>query len=130
MKKARQPQNVNNVPFKAVLPMKLRNHVSGKSDRQKLAPCIQELTVLFARLKEHEFNDELCAKETAALREANREYLTTRYENTARKISLVNLKAMYDNLDKYFLHGLHRPPCRSVFSLRRVSSCSTCDISI
>lgn len=81
MKKARQPQNVNIVPFKAVLPMKIRNHVSGKSDRQKAAPCIQELTVLFAKLKEHEFNDELCAKETAVLREANREYLTTRYES-------------------------------------------------
>jgi len=76
--KARTPQNVNTVPFKAVLPLKIRNHVSGKSDRQKLAPCIQELTVLFAKLKEHEFNDELCAKEVAILREANREYLTTR----------------------------------------------------
>lgn len=80
LKNARQPQNVNIVPFKAVLPMKLRNHVSGKSDRQKTAPCIQELTVLFAKLKEHEFNEELCVKETAILRAANREYLTTRYE--------------------------------------------------
>lgn len=78
-KTARQPQDVNNVPFKAVLPMKLRNRVSGKSDRQKAAPCIHELTMLFAKLKEHEFNDELCAKETAILRAANREYLTTRY---------------------------------------------------
>lgn len=77
-KTARQPQNINKVPFKAVLPMEIRNHVSGKSDRQKQAPCIQELTVLFAKLKDHEFNDELCAKETKILREANREYLTNR----------------------------------------------------
>jgi len=80
MKKAtaRQPQNIKAVPFQAVLPIKIRNHVSGKSDKQKLAPCIQELTVLFAKLKEHDMNDELCAKETAILREANREYLTNR----------------------------------------------------
>lgn len=78
MKNSRRAQNVFDVPFKAVLPMKLRNHVSGKSDRQKVAPCIQELTVLFAKLKDHDFNDELCAKEVAAVREANREYLTTR----------------------------------------------------
>lgn len=79
MKQAREPQNVKKVPFKAVLPMRIRNHVSGKSDRQKEAPCIHELTVLFAKLKDHEFNDEMCAKETAALRAANREYLTNRY---------------------------------------------------
>lgn len=78
LRNGRRPQDINSVPFKAVLPLKIRNHVSGKSDRQKIAPCIQELTVLFAKLKEHEFNDEMCAKEVAILREANREYLTTR----------------------------------------------------
>lgn len=78
MRNGRKPQNVSAVPFKAVLPMKIRNHVSGKSDRIKVAPCIQELTALFAKLKDHEFNDELCTKEVAAVREANREYLTTR----------------------------------------------------
>ncbi|KAJ6642787.1 hypothetical protein Bhyg_07741, partial [Pseudolycoriella hygida] len=57
MKNGRKPQSIHKVPFKAMLPMELRNHVS-----------------------DHEFNDEHCAKEVAALREANREYLTTRRE--------------------------------------------------
>lgn len=76
--KARQPQNINKVPFKAILPLKIDNSVSGKSGRIKLAPCIQELTALFAKLKDHDFNETLCAKEVATLREANREYLTNR----------------------------------------------------
>lgn len=102
LRNGRWPQDINNVPFKAVLPMKLRNHVSGKSDRQKLAPCIQELTVFFARLKEHEFNDELCAKETAALRAANREFLTTRYKHLVelyKNCFISPFKTSYDDLD-------------------------------
>ncbi|KAG4077196.1 hypothetical protein HA402_016183 [Bradysia odoriphaga] len=104
IKKGRDPQNVNKVPFKAVLPMKLRNHVSGKSDRLKPVPCLQELTFLFAKLREHEFNDELCAKETAALRAANREYLTTRRETkqTRNEGKLVPGKDLhYKQLNNY-----------------------------
>lgn len=78
MGNGRWPQKIDKVPFRALLPLKLRNRVSGKSDRQKLAPCIQELTALFAKMKEHEFDEQLCAKEIETLRKANRDYLTSR----------------------------------------------------
>lgn len=78
-KNGRIPQDINKVPFKANLPLKLRDRVSGKSDRQKPVPCLQELTTLFASLRDNDFNEELCVKETAALRAANREYLTNRW---------------------------------------------------
>lgn len=75
----RWPQNINKVPFKALLPLKLRNHVSGKSDRQPEVPCLHELTLLFASLKTHEFDDLLCVREADKLRQANVEYLTKRF---------------------------------------------------
>lgn len=74
-KHARLPQDPNTVPFKAMLPMRLNNYVSGKSDRQAEVPCLQELTILLASLKTNEFDESLCKKEIEILRQTNLDHL-------------------------------------------------------
>lgn len=74
-KNARRPQDPNKVPFKAMLPMRLNNYVSGKSDRQTEVPCLQEITVLLASLKTNEFDESLCKKEIELLQKTNIEHL-------------------------------------------------------
>lgn len=59
----RRPQNEAAVPFQEILPLKLKNSVSGKSDSQKEVACLQEMSVLFACLKTNDFVEATCAKE-------------------------------------------------------------------
>ncbi|XP_063701536.1 small ribosomal subunit protein mS37 [Culicoides brevitarsis] len=66
-KRARLPQNVNRVPFAEVLPLKLRDRVSGKGSRVSDVACVQEMTTMFACLKANEFNEAACTKEIDAL---------------------------------------------------------------
>lgn len=51
------------VPFQEILPIKLRNMVSGKGDKSRTTACVQEMSVLFACLKKHDFKESACAKE-------------------------------------------------------------------
>lgn len=55
--------NRDHVPFKEVLPISLRNRVSGKGDKGSAAPCIQEMSVLFACLKKNDFKEIKCSSE-------------------------------------------------------------------
>jgi hypothetical protein len=45
--------------------------VSGKVDSQKTVPCLHEMSVLFAALKNTEFNENLCSKEIEAVKKAH-----------------------------------------------------------
>lgn len=72
---ARVPQDIKKVPFKPILPLKLRDRgklnwimrlhnnslkpplVSGKVDSQKQVACLHEMSVLFASMKDNEFNE-------------------------------------------------------------------------
>ncbi|XP_073986677.1 small ribosomal subunit protein mS37 [Rhodnius prolixus] len=56
------------VPFKELLPLKLKTSVSGKGDKNTGASCVQEMSVLFACLKRNGFNDIPCNKEVTAFR--------------------------------------------------------------
>ncbi|XP_049877112.1 uncharacterized protein LOC126374485 [Pectinophora gossypiella] len=59
---ARRPQR-EPVPFQMLLPLELKKTVSGKGDRTKEAACMQELAVMFACFKKHEFDQQECLKE-------------------------------------------------------------------
>lgn len=63
---ARRPQKVDQVPFQELLPLRLRNHVSGKSNRSNEVSCLQEMTQMFACLKTNEFAENLCGKEISS----------------------------------------------------------------
>lgn len=55
--------------------------VSGKVDAQKQVACLHEMSVLFASLKDHEFNEAYCTKEVEALKQANIVAMNTAREN-------------------------------------------------
>lgn len=67
------------VPFQTRLPLKLKDRVSGKGDNLKEASCVYEMSLLFACLKLHEFNQELCSKEIETFQNCFK-------ETTARKL--------------------------------------------
>ncbi|CAH1365156.1 hypothetical protein MTP99_001448 [Tenebrio molitor] len=54
------------VPFQEILPLKLKDRVSGKGDKSSDVCCIYEMSVLFACFKTHDFNQAPCSKEIAA----------------------------------------------------------------
>lgn len=51
------------VPFQEILPLKLKQRVSGKGDKTSEVVCIHEMSVLFACLKTNDFNQAMCSKE-------------------------------------------------------------------
>lgn len=53
------------VPFQEMLPLKLKENVSGKGDKIKEVACIYEMSLLFACLKKTEFDQASCSKEIA-----------------------------------------------------------------
>lgn len=80
-KKARLPQNEKKVPFDQMLPLALRDRVSGKGGRTSNVACIQEMTVLFACLKNNEFNEVPCAKEISNFNGCYKTYLDVNFEH-------------------------------------------------
>ncbi|KAL6425337.1 hypothetical protein ACFW04_009503 [Cataglyphis niger] len=72
---AREPQNEKKVPFKAILPLKLRNHVSSKNQKETDRGCLQELTLLLTCLEENEFQDKRCIPQFQALNQCYNTYM-------------------------------------------------------
>jgi hypothetical protein len=106
-KNARAPQNIRAVPFKPILPMNLRDRgecrnfhtfilaynlllaVSGKVDAIDTVPCLHELSILFAAMKENEFDEKLCKKEIEAIKKAHDLAETQKKDDKARNSGLV-----------------------------------------
>ncbi|XP_063995279.1 uncharacterized protein LOC135172815 [Diachasmimorpha longicaudata] len=75
MKWARSPQNENKVPFKAMLPLKLRNHVTGKGSKSQEQGCLQEATLVLSCLVENNYENQKCTKETENFQNCYKTYL-------------------------------------------------------
>lgn len=45
--------------------------MSGKVDSVEQVPCLHELSILFAALKDHDFDEKLCKKEIEKLQKAH-----------------------------------------------------------
>lgn len=80
---ARKPQDINNVPYKEMLPIRLRNHLSGKSDRQEEVACLQEMISLFSKMKNNDFNEKLCLDEIGILKNSYNKYMIEKCERKA-----------------------------------------------
>lgn len=63
------------VPFQEILPLKLKGSVSGKGDKTLDVCCIQEMSILFACLKQNEFNEKLCSKEIQSFQNCYTDYM-------------------------------------------------------
>lgn len=61
--RSRSLGHVEPVPFREILPLKLKPSVSGKGGKISDVCCTYEMSLLFACLKENEFGEGGCAKE-------------------------------------------------------------------
>ncbi|XP_024940515.1 uncharacterized protein LOC107267376 [Cephus cinctus] len=75
---ARAPQNIKKVPFQPILPMALRNKVSGKYDKQTEGGCLYEISLLFACMQKNAFDESLCSHEINNLNVCYSDYLSKR----------------------------------------------------
>lgn len=73
--KGRIPQPPEQVPFQEILPLKLKSRISGKGEKTSDVACLHELSVLFACLKENEFNQALCSKEIGSVQTCYKNFL-------------------------------------------------------
>lgn len=64
MRKRNIPQDP--VPFQEILPLKLKERLSGKSSKSSEVCCLYEMSVVFACLKDNDFTQSLCKKEIEA----------------------------------------------------------------
>lgn len=78
--------------------------VSGKMDNQKKVACLHEMSVLFAAMKNNDFNEKSCAKEIEALKEANIAALNKAREEKMKnsgQISTIGHKLNSQQLNRY-----------------------------
>lgn len=59
----RYTKNPLEVIFEELLPLKLKNNVSGKGDRSKERACTHEMSIMFACFKKNEFDQSRCSNE-------------------------------------------------------------------
>lgn len=59
------------IQYKSELPLRLRNHISGKAIRSRGKNCIQEMYVMMACLKKQEFDQTDCGREVQAFRKCS-----------------------------------------------------------
>uniref|UniRef100_A0A6M2DCM4 Putative coiled-coil-helix-coiled-coil-helix domain-containing protein 1 n=1 Tax=Xenopsylla cheopis TaxID=163159 RepID=A0A6M2DCM4_XENCH len=78
MRGARAPQT-EPIPFQELLPLKLKNKVSGKGDKNATASCLHEMSILFACLKDNDFSETICAKEIANFQKCHTDFMKQSY---------------------------------------------------
>ncbi|KAG5307529.1 CHCH1 protein, partial [Pseudoatta argentina] len=74
---ARQPQNEKKVPFKEVMPLKLKNSVSGKNQKTAEKGCLLQMSLLLTCLEENEYEDKRCIPELKALNQCYQVYTSS-----------------------------------------------------
>lgn len=100
---ARRPQKVDQVPFQELLPLRLRNHVSGKSNRLSDVSCLQEMATMFACMKTNEFSENLCNKEISSFQKCYKANIDKAYQakKTENQGIVTGKDLTYKQLNKY-----------------------------
>lgn len=78
--------------------------VSGKVDSEQQAACLYEMSVLFAAMKDNDFNEKKCVKEIEALKNANVEAMNKAREETLKntgQLSTIGRQLNSKQLNKY-----------------------------
>ncbi|XP_043461423.1 uncharacterized protein LOC122498009 [Leptopilina heterotoma] len=95
--RARAAQKENKVQFKALLPLQLRNRVSGKNDSEKEKGCLHEISLAMACLAKNNYQNTPCAKEINNFNNCFKTYMKnkeTRKENQLKGILTVDAKTL------------------------------------
>uniref|UniRef100_A0A1B6EW37 CHCH domain-containing protein n=1 Tax=Cuerna arida TaxID=1464854 RepID=A0A1B6EW37_9HEMI len=78
------------VEFQELLPLKLKNSVSGKGEKSAENPCVQEMMVLFSCLKKNEYNQSPCGNELDALNKCYKTHqVTVQKEKELMKLGIL-----------------------------------------
>ncbi|XP_059618793.1 small ribosomal subunit protein mS37 [Phlebotomus argentipes] len=97
-------QNEGKVPFKEMMPMRLRDSVSGKGGQDSNVACLHEMSVVFACLKGADFNESACAREIGSLKKCYKVFLETKAKNKAEDKAgtvVTGRNLNYKQLNKY-----------------------------
>ncbi|KAL7300571.1 hypothetical protein TKK_0006565 [Trichogramma kaykai] len=81
--RGRKPQPPDATVFQAILPLKLKDRVSGKHDKSKAGDCLYEMSLVIACLKENDYENKLCQKEVSAFNGCYKKYLKETAESKA-----------------------------------------------
>ncbi|XP_052867298.1 uncharacterized protein LOC128273391 [Anopheles cruzii] len=99
----RKPQNESDVPFQEMLPLRLKNHVSGKTDKTSDVACLQEMAILFSCMKTNDFNESLCTKEVGSFQRCYKGFLdkkTLKKETSSKGMLVAGKDLNYKQLNK------------------------------
>ncbi|XP_011161084.2 coiled-coil-helix-coiled-coil-helix domain-containing protein 1 [Solenopsis invicta] len=107
---ARQPQNENKVPFKAVLPLKLRDFVSSKRQMTKEKGCLYEMSLLLTCLEENEFEDKRCIPQLNALNQCFQVYTDNMQHARTEKEQVVTVPNSKNLTHKQVTYLIRRYP--------------------
>ncbi|KZS18908.1 Coiled-coil-helix-coiled-coil-helix domain-containing protein 1 [Daphnia magna] len=90
------------VPFQEILPLKLKDSVSGKGDRTSEVACLQDMAVMLACFKKHDFNQALCSKEIGAFQTCYTNFMIdhTKRKNMESTMAGTKSKLPYRTLNK------------------------------
>ncbi|KAK0168420.1 hypothetical protein PV327_002223 [Microctonus hyperodae] len=75
LRNLKAPQNEAKVPFVPDLPMKLRNHITGKHSKTKEKGCLQEITMVLSCLEKNNFENKMCLEEVTNFQTCFKTYL-------------------------------------------------------
>ncbi|XP_017768519.1 PREDICTED: coiled-coil-helix-coiled-coil-helix domain-containing protein 1 [Nicrophorus vespilloides] len=75
---ARGARKETSVPYQEILPLKLKQRVSGKGDNSSDVCCIQEMSLMLACFKLNEFDQSLCSKEVQNFSKCYQGHLQTK----------------------------------------------------
>lgn len=75
----RYTKNPLEVRFEELLPLKLKNKVSGKGDRSKERACVHEMSIMFACFKKNEFDQSRCSNEINSFQVCANNHLTEKF---------------------------------------------------
>jgi len=75
------------VRFQQLLPLRLRNHVSGKGEKTANVACLQEMAVMFACMKDNEFKEAKCGPQIERFQKCYSEHMTQKKEKKRKEDS-------------------------------------------
>ncbi|KAG7200011.1 hypothetical protein KM043_014432 [Ampulex compressa] len=110
LKRGRAPQSEKTVPFKEMLPLKLRNFVSGKAQQTTKTTCLYEMGMLFACFQEKQFDNRNCTTEVKNFQNCYSKYLSDSKIEKAAQRSLVPIPGQKNLTHKQISYILHQYP--------------------
>nr|CAH0111399.1 unnamed protein product [Daphnia galeata] len=81
------------VPFQEILPLKLKDSVSGKGDKTSDVACLQDMAVMLACFKKHDFNQALCSKEISSFQSCYTNFENNRKQANSVENTVANAKS-------------------------------------